>query len=323
MSKFTKIMMITMIVAGALIVVGSGMIGLGIAIGGENLFNMGTQKAVNKTYDIDEDFDDIVIDNNIGEVELVLSEDDECKVKTHEYEKNKFDVSVKDGALTIKERDTSAWYDHVGFSIFRMKVTVYLPAKEYKTLRINTDTGDISVPDGFTFENATIKSDTGKITVGAQVDEMLSAETDTGNIAIGDLQAGILKVSTDTGKISVENVIVNEKTEVSSTTGNIMFNGVQSNNIKTHSTTGGHVYKNVIAAGEFYANSSTGDIRFDGSDGADLRIKTSTGDVSGVLLSKKVFITKTSTGKVDVVQSEGAAFCYITTSTGDITITTK
>ena len=56
------------------------------------------------------------------------------------------------------------------------------------------------------------------------------------------------------------------------------------------------------------------------ADAGELHIRTDTGDVTGTLRTKKVFITETDTGKVEVPKSITGGECEITTDTGDIKI---
>jgi len=81
--------------------------------------------------------------------------------------------------------------------------------------------------------------------------------------------------------------------------------------------------KNVNAAEKFSIERSTGDVKFDGCDAAEVFVKTDTGDVTGTLLSEKVFIVETDTGKVDVPKTVNGGRCEITTDTGDINISIK
>lgn len=78
--------------------------------------------------------------------------------------------------------------------------------------------------------------------------------------------------------------------------------------------------KNVIAAETFSIERSTGKVRFDGCDAAEILVKTGTGDVKGTLLSEKIFIARSNTGRVDVPQTVTGGRCEIITSTGDIEI---
>ena len=66
---------------------------------------------------------------------------------------------------------------------------------------------------------------------------------------------------------------------------------------------------------------STGDVTFTDADASEITVQTDTGDVSGSLLTEKVFITETDTGKVSVPNTVTGGRCKITTDTGDIRIT--
>ena len=58
----------------------------------------------------------------------------------------------------------------------------------------------------------------------------------------------------------------------------------------------------------------------DACDAAEIVVKTDTGDVTGTLLTEKVFMVKTDTGDVDVPRSVTGGACEITTDTGDIRV---
>ena len=55
-------------------------------------------------------------------------------------------------------------------------------------------------------------------------------------------------------------------------------------------------WTNVIASDEFNLERETGDIELNGCDAQTIYVKTDTGNVTGTLLSEKVFITETDTG---------------------------
>ena len=65
---------------------------------------------------------------------------------------------------------------------------------------------------------------------------------------------------------------------------------------------------------------STGDVNFNRSDALEIKVKVSTGDVTGNLLSPKIFYAETTTGKKDVPKTTVGGICEITTTTGDIII---
>ena len=65
---------------------------------------------------------------------------------------------------------------------------------------------------------------------------------------------------------------------------------------------------------------STGDVDIRGCDAPVIVIETDTGDVTGSLLTGKLFDIRTSTGNVQIPKSTLGGECRITTSTGDIRI---
>ena len=70
-------------------------------------------------------------------------------------------------------------------------------------------------------------------------------------------------------------------------------------------------------------DSSTGNVTFEDSDAATIDVKTDTGDVTGTLLTSKVFYVTTDTGKVNVPKSTTGGLCNIETDTGDVRISIK
>ena len=76
-----------------------------------------------------------------------------------------------------------------------------------------------------------------------------------------------------------------------------------------------------IASDKLNVVRSTGDVRLVGADAGEIHIETDTGKVSGSLLSEKIFIPRTDTGKIDVPKTTSGGICEITTDTGDIKIT--
>ncbi|MCQ2427410.1 MAG: DUF4097 domain-containing protein, partial [Clostridia bacterium] len=81
--------------------------------------------------------------------------------------------------------------------------------------------------------------------------------------------------------------------------------------------------KNVVTEGTIAIERSTGDVRFEGCDADELEISTDTGDVTGSLLSSKVFIAHSDTGRIDVPETTSGGKCKITTDTGDIKLSVK
>ncbi|MBO7150818.1 MAG: DUF4097 family beta strand repeat protein, partial [Clostridia bacterium] len=276
-----------------------------------------------QSHDVTEPFQSISLETTTADVTFLPTDGDSAKVVCFEEEKVKHTVSVEDGKLRIFAVDERKWYDYISlFSIKTPKITVYLPHLAYDSLSIETNTGDVEIAGDFTFESMDISVSTGDVTSSACAKELI-VKTSTGDISVADASIGSLALSVSTGKVNVSSVCCEGKISITVSTGNSDLKDVTCQSLETKGNTGDITLENVIASGRFSIKRSTGDVRFDGCDAAEIFVKTGTGDVKGSLLSEKVFLTKTSTGKIDVPSCEAGGRCEITTSTGDIRIEIK
>ena len=107
---------------------------------------------------------------------------------------------------------------------------------------------------------------------------------------------------------------------VNVSTGKAYLTNIACKSVLSKGDTGDISLKNVIAAENFSIERTTGDVSFDGSDAAEIFVETDTGNVVGTLLSEKVFVVNTDTGKKEVPETLSGGRCKITTSTGNIRI---
>ncbi len=272
------------------------------------------------TYEISEDFTQIVINVDTTEIEFARSDNEQCKIVCFEREREKHFATVKDGTLTIGTLDTRKWYDYIGFSFGSPKLTVYLPREKYASLSVNTHTGDLEIPADFAFENLTVSGTTADVSCRASVPDAMNIELTTGSIAVSETNVGALALSVTTGRIELSSVICNGAMEVSTTTGGMKLTGVTCQSLTSRGDTGRMILKNVVASDLMSIERSTGNVVFEGSDAGQIQVKTSTGHVTGTLLSPKVFVTETGTGRVRVPKTASGGKCEITTGTGNIEI---
>ncbi len=298
MSKTAKIWLA---VGAALVVLGSILFVGAMATCDWDFTKLSTVTYVTNTYKPRGEFDKISIDAATTEIELVLTDEEACRIVCVEAEKVKHSASVENGTLVIDTVDTRKWYDHICISLGTPKMTVYLPQSEYASLVIETNTGDITIARDFSFQTVEIEGDTSDLDCFASVADTMKVELSTGDIYVDTVTAGRLDLTTDTGDIKICSATVEQDVELETDTGAITL-------------------ENVVAAGRLSVQSDTGDVRFEGSDAIRITVKTSTGDVSGTLRSEKVFITETSTGRISVPKTATGGTCEITTSTGDINI---
>lgn len=317
MNKTTKTWLITaasLAVAGLILFVGS------MVAYDWDFTNLGTVKYETNTYEVSGSFDRITIDVDTTKIEFAPSHDGRCSVVCLEAENVRHSAAVQNGTLAIDTVDTRKWYDHIGIFLGSPKITVFLPQNEYASLFIETDTGDIAIPKDFAFEELTIKGDTADVECSASVSNVMEIKLSTGDIRVDGASAGRIRLITKTGGIHVKSVVSEGNIDIETDTGDVKLTDTTCADLTAESDTGTISLKNVVAAGNFSIESDTGDVRFENSDAAQISVKTDTGDVTGTLLSDKVFITGTSTGHVSVPKTVTGGKCEITTSTGDIGI---
>lgn len=301
MSKTTKIWLIT---ATALVTLGAILFAGVMAQYDWDFTKLGTVTYVTNTYEVSDEFDKISINVDTTEIEFVPTEDETCSIVSFEAEQVKHSATVQNGTMIISTVDTRKWYDHICISLGSPKMTVYLPQNEYASLIIETDTGDINIPKDFAFDKIEMDGDTSDVSCFTPVANVLDIELSTGDIIIDSITADQIKLTTTTGEIAINSVTAK-------------------NNIDIETDTGTITLKNVVATGTISIESDTGDVRFEGSDATEISVKTDTGDVTGTLLSEKVFITETFTGSINVPKTTSGGKCEITTATGDINISIK
>ncbi len=295
MSKKTKIWLI---VAGCLVVAGLLLFTSVMMANGWDFTKLSTSKYETNTYTLDDAFSKIHIYTDEADVLFTPSEDNICKVVCYEMKNAKHLVDVQNDSLYIRTHNNKKWYEYIGINFGSPKITVSLPQIQYDALFINSSTGDVDIPKDFQFGILDVSVDTGDVT-------NFASATD------------IMKIATSTGNIRVENVTANT-INFTVSTGDTYLTDIRCNKLESKGSTGGISLKNVIATEQFSIDRSTGDVKFDRCDAPEIFVKTDTGDVTGSLLSEKVFITKTSTGKIKVPQSASGGKCSIVTSTGDI-----
>lgn len=313
---------IWLIIAFFLVAVGFFMFGVVIKKYNWDFSKLLYQKYETNSYEIGEEFSNISINTDTADIEFKPSDNERCRVECYEEKKAKHSVLTQQDTLYINLINKKSWYDYIGINIDSSKVTVYLPKANYMALSIKENTGDILIPKDFEFESVQISEDTGDVTSYASVSKGIKIESDTGDIKVEGISAEVIDFSSDTGDIDISSIAVKGETKIETDTGEISLFSVSSKDVVAKSDTGSVLLKNVVATGRLSVESDTGDVKFDGSDAAEIFVKSDTGDVTGTLLSKKVFITESDTGRVYVPKSITGGRCEIKTQTGDIFIST-
>ena len=297
-----------MIAAAVLMGVGLALVWSVLIFSDADFTKFDWEKYQTNTYTAQGDITKIEINLKESDVELIVSDTDRVQAVCLESEKVKHSLSVENGTLRLSEKDERKWYDHITFFSKPLSVTLYLPSDKYDSLKIDTRTGDITVPKDVSVSSTDIVSDTGDVRLSGSIDGVLKIRTTTGDVRLTGVKAKRIDLKATTGDILIDKLECADTVSVNVTIGELK------------GSTGDVKLMDTVALGSFTIKRSTGDIRFDRSDAAEITVKTSTGDVSGTFRTEKIFITKTSTGSVNVPDTASGGKCRITTSTGDIDI---
>ena len=260
---------IWLLIATALVLIGCIIFAGVMATIGWDFKKLSTTQYETNIYAVDEAFDSISIRTDTADIVFALSDDGTCKVVCYEDEKVKHSVTVEAGTLTVDSVDERSAMDHIGIHFSAPKVTIYLSRTEYASLFIQESTGDVYLPEDFSFEAVDIALSTGDVHFCASGSETIRVKTGTGHIRIENVETGSLELFVSTGDVFLADV----------TCGNLISDG----------NTGDISLKNVMVEEQLRIKRSTGDVRFDGCDAGEMIVKTDTGDVMGSLLTGKKF----------------------------------
>ena len=217
MAKKTKIWLIC---ALCLILIGGLVCAGGLASMDFDLTRLSSTQYTTSTYQIQEPFQEILLEVDLSHVELLPSADNTCKIVSKSAEKITHSFFVKDDTLFIEELDARKWYDYIGVNLGSPQITIYLPAKDYEAIAIETDTGDVVLKEIYA-ARMVVATDIGDVKFSACDGAQISIETDTGDVT-GTLRTGkLFRCSSDTGDIHVPKSEPLGQCEIETDTGDI------------------------------------------------------------------------------------------------------
>ena len=129
-----KSIMISLIVAGALVLFGAGLFAGAMTAVGWDFSILNAYEVVNNTYDVDEPFTNISIDTDKVDIRFAKSSDGKCRVATRDTSNHIYSVAVEDETLHIRVYFKGLF--EIGIGVYDSFVTVYLPEDSYGTLTI-------------------------------------------------------------------------------------------------------------------------------------------------------------------------------------------
>ncbi len=308
------------IIATSLTLLGIVIFTIVMSVNNWDFNKLSTTKYQTNEYVIIDDFSNIEINSKTADITILPSQDGDNKVICFEDEKQSHVVNVSGDKLSIDYSDNRKWYQYINFNFNSPKITIYLNQTAYNSLVIKENTGDVTVNKDFNFNDIDIKVSTGDVKFLASVQNLIKIKTSTGNILLDSVTAGDIDLTVTTGKVNLSSVNSLNSIKINTNTGKVKVDGATCKKLISNGDTGDITIKNVIATDIFEIERDTGDVIFESSDAGEIYVETDTGNVKGTLLSNKIFITNTNTGRVSTPQTTSGGICKIETDTGDIII---
>ena len=156
---------VSIIVALCLIVAGIAIVCAAFAMADFSFEGFASEQFEDVTYTVEGDFDHIVIATEIHGVTLAPSEDSVCRIVGSESKNYKIEYEIEGNTLEIKVRDGRNWYEYIGIFVDKAEITLYLPKSVYTSLTVAVNTGDVIIPDTFTFTGVSVATSTGAVEV--------------------------------------------------------------------------------------------------------------------------------------------------------------
>ena len=316
-SNTKKLILLTLIILGLSFVL-TGI--FGVSFLGFGLLNKNISRGEGKTFPVSGNFTEIDIKSQTANIRFYESKGKSAKIVWSGNPAMRFSVNSLGRVLKVTEKYKLPWFLRLRIITDRAEIGVYLPRAGYKELKLDSDSGSITVPAGFSFVNAEIGSDTGAVEFHADVSGHIKIHTDTGRISCSGMDAEKLEIHSDTGAVGVTDVNAAENFRAETDTGKIVLTNIRSGKLSAESDTGSLTLTNVIVNGSMELETDTGSISLEHCDAGKLEIESDTGSVNGTLLTDKNFIVKSGTGRIDVPQSDSGGECRIKTDTGSISI---
>lgn len=275
-----------------------------------------------------------------ADFKLLPSENGTCRVECMESEKICYSVTTENNVLHIECADRRTLFSRYKFSKAQRHATVrvYLPQGTYKSLEVETTSGDIAVPAGYTFDTASLHSASGDIACCAECGA-LSAQAASGDITLKDTSCGTLALGTASGAVTLLNIknesggsietasgkaqITNYKgdaLEIGTASGKVSLENAECAALHINTASGGVDLTHTVSADVMEIGTASGSIHFENCDAASLSLDSMSGSVVGTLNTGKAFRAQSRSGKVDVPFDTGTGTCKVSTLSGSIRV---
>ncbi len=174
------------------------------------------------TYKPGDRFDSVEVYGVDCDVRFEKSDDGKCVVECPECEGVTHKVEVSDGRLRVERLIDRKVYGHLHIIWKNEAIVVRLPKESYERLTVENSSGNVSVPAGFSFENARAACTSGDVALKACDGEDISISCTSGDVTAELLSGKEFSCRATSGNVDVpESVRGGGRCSISTTSGDI------------------------------------------------------------------------------------------------------
>lgn len=271
-----KARIITLIIAGVLLITGIALVLSAWAMNGFDFSKLESTNWTQKNYDTTaEGITALSLDDLNNSIELLPSSDNSIHITYYESDKDIYTITNQNGKIDMQYDDLRKWYEYFfNFNINFKKVTIELPADYNGTLDLHTTNGSITANDMTNLLETRLSTTNGSIEVsGLTVNDNLVLKTNNGNVSIKDAfvsddlelgtvngrvtaentSAGSADLHSVNGRVSAEKLVGKEFITMDSTNADILLDMVDAQESIQCSTTNGKVSGTVVGSMNDYS----------------------------------------------------------------------
>ena len=256
-----------------------------------------------ESFEISESISAVEISENDLSCDVIIKRHEEnfAKLELSYPEKSSMTYTVSDGKLTVKSETEANRF----FSLFNFKsptVILYLPTQKYRSVSVKSGSGEILI-SGITAKELLVDTISGDVEIdNATVYSTLSISSSSADVSITNSSTGVFSIDTVSGEIELTDIKAIKDGKIEVISGDIKMERVTVSSTLTLKSTSGEIEFSHLSASEIYAT-------------------TTSADVSGTVVGRKNFSTSTSSGDVNIPDSDKDKGIFkIETVSGDIDI---
>lgn len=272
-----------------------------------------------RTYTAESSICGVAADCGPADFILLPSENNTCRVECAENETVHYVVTTENSVLHIRRADSRTVFSFFKFyrALRSEPVRVYLPQGAYKSLEVETTSGDIAIPAGYAFDTASLQSTSGDIACCAEC-SLLSIETTSGDIALKNAKCSTIELCSTSSDITLENVQSSKKTHAETTSGKVQFINLETTELEIH-TASGKVSSENIKCTTLQIGTASGEVHLTHVKSSNtIEVDTASGKVSLENTSSAVLHVDTISGEIDLTRAVSSNSMEIGTISSNI-----